>query len=181
VKTRNVSPVVLSLLLAGLAACSQFAVRTKRDPNVDFARFHTFAWLPLNDADPADQRVLDRAIDARIRARVDAELREKGFTPAGNGAPDVFLNYRLSSNPDSDMRGRSFNGTWWAGWPGEEGWYTESYDVGTLYVAAADPRTKRMVWVGAAEARLLPHVSLETRLKRVDAAVHRILVDFPAR
>ena len=176
---RNVARVVLSLLLLGLTACSQFAVRTRHDPNVDFARFHTYAWLPLNQAEPADQRVLDRAIDTRIRARVADELREKGLTPAGDNPPDVFLNYRLASNPDSDMRGRSFNGTWWAGWPGEEGWYTDTYDVGTLYLAVADPRTKRMVWIGAAEARLLPHVSLEKRLKRVDAAVHRILVDFP--
>jgi hypothetical protein len=43
------------------------------------------------------------------------------------------------------------------------------------------PAERRMIWIGAAEARLLPHISLKKRLSRVDAAVHRILADFPPR
>jgi hypothetical protein len=44
-----------------------------------------------------------------------------------------------------------------------------------------DPRTKRRIWVGAAEARLVPTMSLDRKAKRVDAAVDSILADFPPR
>jgi hypothetical protein len=173
------------LLAVGLAGCSRFNIRTKHDPSADFARLRTFAWLPPSEADPADQRVFDRAIDKRLRAAVDRELRAKGLVPAGDAAPDFLLNYRLARNPASDMRGDpgrlGWGMGWWTGWPGAEAIYTENYDEGTLFLAAIDPHTKRMIWIGAAEARVMPNLSFEKRLQRVDAAVHRILVDFPPR
>jgi hypothetical protein len=181
VRSRNVA---LLLLLAGLIACSQFRVRARSDPNADFDRLHTFAWLPLDQVEPADQRVLDRAVDARIRQRVDADLRARGFVPADEAGPDFYLNYRVTSSPGSAMRGPRTPygwGGWWTGWAGAEGVYSESFDVGALYLAVVDPRTRHMIWVGAAEARLLPHVSLERRLKRVDTAVYRLLEYFPPR
>jgi hypothetical protein len=36
-----------------------------------------------------------------------------------------------------------------------------------------------MVWIGAAQARLVPTMSLDRKAKRVDAAVHAILAKFP--
>lgn len=181
--SRIVIPAVL--LLMALAGCSQFAVRTRADPSADFAGLHTFAWLPLSEAAPADQRLRDRTVDARLRADVDRELRTKGFVPAGDGAPDFLLNYRLASSPASSVRGdpaRFGWGTgWWVGWAGAEAIYTESYDTGALFLAVIDPRTKHMIWIGAAEARLLPHISIEKRFERVDAAIRRILQDFPPR
>jgi hypothetical protein len=186
VPSPRIAVVVLSLLVAGLVACSQFRVRTDHDPQADFSRFRTFAWLPLDKAEPADQRVYDRAVDSRIRARVDAELRSKGFTPANDGAPDFFVNYRLSTNPDSDMRGGPWAGMRGASWSAGDWWTgragtADTYDVGTLYLAVNAATARRMIWVGAAEARLLPHISLKKRLKRVDAAVDKILADFPPR
>ena len=64
-------------------------------------------------------------------------------------------------------------------WPDASAVYSQSYDVGTLYIAVIDPRSKRMVWVGAAETRLVPTMSLDRKAKRVDAAVHAILARFP--
>ena len=168
------------LLLACLLACSQFAVRSSRDPSADFTRLRSYAWLPLDQVDRADQRVLDRYIDARIRAAVDRELGAKGYQPA-SGAPDFWLNYRLSSEPDDAVKGgrRPHYGPGWAAWPGAETLLRESYDAGTLYVAALDRASKRAMWLGAANARLLPHNSLEKRARRVDDAVHAIFADFP--
>ena len=163
--------------------CSHFNVRTHHDPSADLGRVRTFAWLPPNEADPADQRVLDRAIDRRLRAAVDRELGAKGLKPVAE-RPDVLVNYRLSTTPDSDLRGRGYGrlgGTPgpWGTWAGGENLYVEHYDAGALYLALVDPTTRRMVWVGAAEARILPHVSLEKTLERVDAAVHAIISRFP--
>ena len=173
------------LLAVACAGCTQFNVRTRHDPTADFRGLHTFAWLPLSEVAPADQRVLDRTVDARIRAAADRELRAKGFAPAGNGAPDFFLNYRLASRPASSVRGdpsRFGWGTgWWVGWAGAEAIDTDSYNAGTLFLAVVDPRTKHMIWLGSADARLLPHISIEKRYQRVDAALHKIFNDFPPR
>jgi len=169
---------VLALLASG---CTQFDVRSRQDPNVDFGHLRRYAWLPASEAEPADQRVNDRAIDARIRAAVDRELRAKGYVAADSGPADFLLNYRVSTSPN-DVLVRNRPGyviDLWYGWPGAQTVY-DNHDVGTLYLAALDRETKRMIWVGAAQARLLPHISYEKRVKRVDAAVKKILTSFPA-
>jgi len=38
-----------------------------------------------------------------------------------------------------------------------------------------------MIWVGVAEARLVPTMSLDRKAKRVDAAARSILAGFPPR
>jgi hypothetical protein len=185
-KPRTTSPRasvrVLALLALGLAGCSQFDVKARQDPAADFTRLRTYAWLPPEEAEPADQRVNDRGIDRRIRAATERQLREKGYRPADSGTPDFLLNYRLSTSPADAVggRGRGYVGNTWGGWAGVEPVY-ESYDAGTLYLAALNGETKRMIWLGAAQARLLPHVSYEKRVKRVDAAVRKILAPFPKR
>ena len=172
------------LVLLGLVvpACSQFDVRTRQDPSADFGRLRTYAWLPPNEAEVVDQRVNDRAIDGRIRAATEGELRVKGYRPADSEPADILLNYRVSTSPGDALHGSgpAYAGGLWGGWPGAGAVY-DTYDVGTLYLAALDGATKQMIWVGAARARLLPHISYAKRSKRVDAAVRRILAPFPKR
>jgi hypothetical protein len=57
----------------------------------------------------------------------------------------------------------------------------ESYDAGTLYIAVIDGGSRRLVWLGAAQSRLLANASLQKRAKRVDAVTHQILADFPPK
>jgi Domain of unknown function (DUF4136) len=174
---------VLAIPLSfALGGCSQFAVRAEHDQSADFGRLRTYAWLPLSEAAPADQRVLDRYIDARIRSAVDTALGAKGYRPAGSDPPDFFLNYRVVSDTaeQEGIASRSYLlGARWEGWSGVEGVYRDTYRAGTLYVAVIDARTRKMIWLGAASARLLPTVPLEKRAQRVDAAVHQIFERFP--
>jgi uncharacterized protein DUF4136 len=181
-RRRRTGTCFLALLALVVPGCSQFDVRARQDPNADFGRVRTYAWLPPAEAEPADQRVNDRAIDRRIRAATEGELRAKGYRPADSEPADILLNYRLSTSPTDALRGSvpAYTRGLWEGWSGAGAVY-ETYDVGTLYLAALDGATKQMIWVGAARARLLPHISDEKRAKRVDAAVQRILADFPKR
>ena len=175
------------LLLAGLvvAGCSRFSVRSTHDPAANFRDLRTYAWLPPEQAAPADQRVQDRYLDRRLRAAVDTELRSKGFRPVEAGQqPDFLLNYRLATTPAESMHGDPdlrFGGTSWMAWPDASAVYSDNYDVGRLYIAVIDPRSKRMIWVGVAQARLVPTMSLDRKAKRVDAATRSILASFPPR
>lgn len=171
-----------ALAAAVLAGCTRFDVRSRQDPAADLGRVQTYAWLPAAEAEPADQRVNDRLIDRRIRAATENELRTKGYQPATGGSPDVLLNYRVSTSGEQVVHANQpqYLRGLWDGWGGMEGVY-DSYDVGTLYIAVLDGKAKRMIWVGAARTRLLPHVSDEKRVKRVDAAIHEILASFPKR
>ena len=178
---RAVAALAIPLLIA-VGGCSQFAVRADQDRSADFSRLHTYAWLPLSEAAPADQRVLDRYIDARIRSAVDTELGAKGRRPAASAPPDFFLNYRVVTDTEEQEGAASRSyllGARWEGWSGVEGVYRDTYHAGTLYLAAIDAHTRKMIWLGAASARLLPTVPLEKRAQRVDAAVHQILERFP--
>jgi hypothetical protein len=180
-RRRRTRACFLALLALVAPGCSQFDVRARQDPNADFGRLRTYAWLPPGEAEPADQRVNDRAIDRRIRAATEGELRVKGYRPADSEPADILLNYRLSTSPGDALHGGpAYARGLWEGWPGAGAVY-DTYDIGTLYLAALDGATKQMIWIGAARARLLPHISYEKRAKRVDAAVRRILAPFPKR
>src|SRR5262249_35774102 len=132
-------PIGLALLLTmafGLAACSQFTIRSSYDQSADFSRLRRFAWLPADEAEPADQNVPDRLIDTQVRAATEQELRAKGFEAAGSAAPDFLLNYRLMTRPEDSVHGDPGHPLWW--WSGVGGMYETTYDRGTLFVGVLD-------------------------------------------
>ena len=57
----------IPILLALLVACNQFRVRSAFDPGADFTRLRTYAWLPLDQGEPEDQRFLDRCQRMTLR------------------------------------------------------------------------------------------------------------------
>ena len=127
----------------------------------------TYAWLPPDQAAPADQRVQDRDFDRRIRTDVAKDLAAKGYRPVESGErPDFLLNDRLASEPASVMRAESggLGGVWSASWmAGGTADDSDNYDEGTLYIAALEPTSKLIVWVGLAQARLVPTMSFERK------------------
>ncbi|HXJ36054.1 MAG TPA: DUF4136 domain-containing protein [Candidatus Eisenbacteria bacterium] len=176
--TRLPSVLVAALALA-LAACSQFTIRTGYDKSADFSHLHTYAWLPIDQAAPADQNVPDRLIDTQIRAAADDELTAKGYRSANGGPADFLLNYRLTTRAGEDLSADASPYGWgWWGWPGAE---VTTYSEGTLYLGVIDPKAKRMIWLGAAEARIMPQMSIsyEKRRERIFDAVDQILAKFP--
>lgn len=179
---------VLSSFVAvlGVVACSQFTVRSRQDPSQDWAALRTFAMLPTSEAAPSDQVTQDRAVDRRVQADVERELIARGYTLAPDvGSADLLVNWRVTTRPASDMRadpGVARWGTgWWAGWDGGAAVYSDDFDTGALFIALMDARRRQVVWIGMAEARLLPHISIERRLGRVDDAVSAVLKKLPAR
>jgi hypothetical protein len=173
------------LALAFLAAsCSRFVVRSHYDPQTDFASLRTFAWLPRDQAAPGDQQTPDENLDRRIVADVERDLVAKGFRPAGDGAPDFLLNYRYTTTPVLAVQGDpSYGGwgEWWLMTPGWEAEYSDDFDEGALHLAVLDPERRRVFWIGSAEARIIPSMSYDRTIARIDDAVAAMLKRFPPR
>jgi Domain of unknown function (DUF4136) len=169
-------------LVVAAGACSRFAVRTAADPDVDFARLTTFAWLPRELAPPRDQWLQDPAIERLVVSGVEAGFRDAGYRPAHDGAPDLWVTYRLLT----DWRaGRGVPPTY-DGY--DLGWWLESYTAdtvdyerGSLIIDVIEADDMGLVWRGSASAQLLPQASFERKWKRATKAVEQIMKDFPAR
>jgi hypothetical protein len=178
---RFLGSVVFVATALGLSACSQFAVHSSYDKAADFSRFSRYAWLPPDQAEPADQNVPDRLIDKQVRAATEQELGAKGFQDVGLGRPDFLLNYRLTTRPEDSVHGDPQHPIWW--WGQGDGLYQTSYDRGTLFLGVLDANTKRLVWLGTASARIMPQmtISYDERKDRIYDAVHKMLASFPPK
>src|SRR6185436_5918930 len=89
---------VIPLVALVAAACTQFTIRTDQNPAEDFARYRTFAWMPIATAPPTDQDTGDRGINNRIYSAVEGELQRRGYTPTPSAGADLLVTFRLLKN-----------------------------------------------------------------------------------
>lgn len=172
----------LALLALLAAACAQFTVRSDRSASADFARYRTFAWMPIAEAPPLDQDTGNRGLNNRIYSAVEHELQRDGYLPVASADADLVFTYRILREDGYDDAHVPYAAQW------HRGAYIElahasdqSYERGTLIVDAVDRRENGLVWRGSASARLLPHLSYEKRAARAEEAVARIFATFPVR
>ena len=59
--------------------------------------------------------------------------------------------------------------------------YTDIFRVGTLELRIKDAKTKKVIWQGAAQAKLVDNATVDQRKQRLKAAIHRILDRFPPK
>jgi hypothetical protein len=178
----TVRRVVIALVAIAASGCTQFTIRTDRNPAADFSRYRTFAWMPIAASPPDDQDTGSRPLDNRVYSGVEAELQRRGYTPAPSEGADLLLTFRVLRTDGYDDADIPYAAQW------HRGAYLEavhashdSYVRGTLIVDAVDRTENLLVWRGSASARLLPHISFEKRKERVETAVTKILATFPAR
>jgi len=181
---RVVRAVVIFLPCLLLTGCSAAMVRSHYDPQANFAALHTYAWLPSDQAAPGDQETPDENFDRRIRSDVERDLQAKGYAPAGAAAPDFLLNYRYSTTAVSALQGDPAYvdwGSWWSVGPGWELESRDDFEEGSLFLSVLDPNQQRMYWLGIAQARIVPTMSYNRTIERIDGAVAEMLKRFPPR
>jgi hypothetical protein len=170
---------------AALLACSTVNVHYDYDPSVDFSGFHTYAWLPQPEsAGPADPRLDNPLLDARIRRSVDSRLAQAGYRKVEEQAPDFQVAYHvgIASKVDVDTIYHGYGRVGWAG----GGWadtVVREYEEGTLLIDFLDPMDGQLVWRGTGQTRLEQggDPSPEEREKGVDEVVSKILAGFPPK
>ncbi|MAI79880.1 MAG: hypothetical protein CL917_13120 [Deltaproteobacteria bacterium] len=178
-------------VLALVWACAT-PMRTSfdRDPNADFTRYRTFAWVGPAPLARAKQGTVTGSFvsaldDQRLRRAVDRALQSRGYTLiTDTEKADLVVAYsvgtedkvRVHQTPSSmtvyPYPGRYRYGSWYTGSTVNVQQYTE----GTLTLEVYDRRTEQAVWVGWASRRLSRK---DDSQKIINEAVSKILSGFP--
>ncbi|MEN8131355.1 MAG: DUF4136 domain-containing protein [Pseudomonadota bacterium] len=183
---------VLALFIVMLSACSTIEVSSEYDESIRFSDLKSYRWMPKKSKGQAEFSARYKFLDSRIRAAVDEELKGKGYERQAAGAPDFFIRYSVwvETKTSDDKLGH------WAGWaprigPVDEGfqsnpdaWRTSrenDFEQGTLLLLISDGKTRRVIWRGTAQARVLPSEAKEKKEKKINEAVKKILARFPPK
>lgn len=181
-----------TLIVLAAAGCSDIKVNTGTVPGAKVAQSGTYGWLPEPPTIHAGP-VIDRtALDRRVRTAVNAEMPHHGFTLATSGTPTYLIGYHAALNSTLDSKtldekyGYGATYAWGYGADGRWGFGPDrqvqsSYSQGSLILDFVEPATKKLVWRGSAEGRVVLDASPEERQQRVDDAVKAILAQFPPK
>jgi len=172
-------------MLAGLGlalvsvGCSGISTSTDHDPDFDFSGLSSFYWI--DSLGPADDFT-----GSTVRSSVRAALTARGFKESSTDAA-LGVSYQVTTEPSSDATSTS-SGDWgrsgWGrGWDGvgmsTGGNPPNVWQEGTLILGIFDTSTKNLVWTGSATTELSGLQTREDREKAIDAAVKKLIGDFP--
>jgi hypothetical protein len=176
--------------LLGAAACaSPIKTLHDSDPDADFARYRSFAWLHQDRQEQGSAGLRSPYIsaldDRRVRDAVDDDLRAKGYRKESSvDEADLVVTYKVGREEKVQVRPSAGSSTVYTSRYGHGPWYGTSsvsvstYTEGTLIIEFFDRSTRQGVWVGYAIKRLSRNDDRESLIKR---AVGAILESFPAR
>ena len=169
-KARLVSALVV--MLTAIVGCSGiYGVNYDEDSSFDFQQLKTFDWGPVDKDDGTDAPTLQH-----IQSAVDKKLQSKGYRQSRT-SPDFILTahvenrQRLAGTPDPYQ---AAFGPYTA--PPAQ-YHDEAYLE--LKIVSADDR--HLIWRGSASASLYGIKTPEQLETTVNAAVQKILRDFPER
>jgi hypothetical protein len=182
IRTAATAAIALSL-----AACSGISVRSDYNPQADFSKYTTYAWLPAPQT--GNPRTDNAIIEGRIKSGVDAALAAKGYKLGTEANANFWVGYHLNIEGQMDVTtvnsyygygwGRGYYGGYGAvGYPSTSVRY---YDQGTLLIDVVDAQAKELVWRGTGEAEVRPDMRPEDRERRLNEAIAKILERFPPK
>jgi hypothetical protein len=175
-----------------LTACSSVHVRTDFDPDTDFSRLTTYAWM-ARPGNAQDVLADDSLIRNRVMDAVDAELAAKGLRRDAS-SPSFLVSahagtrerMRVIHSPSSPWpwwgygwRRSSFGG-WGAGVGWGTGWGYDTdvmqYTEGSLVLDFVDPARAELLWRGVATSVMDDEWGSEERIRE---AVRELLARYP--
>jgi hypothetical protein len=95
-------------LLFALAACSVTLaqdVTTNAMPGTNFSKYHTYKWVPIEDAAQPNQ-----IVDAQIKQSVEAQLATKGLTKTDSDNADLDVGYQVAIDQEKQWNAYSRGG-----------------------------------------------------------------------
>ena len=186
------SVILVLALVCGLGglACSSLKVATDFDPNADFTKIRSYAWLDERSGVEGDRNDVSSLLDQRIRRAIDAELLGKGLAISDRESADVLVSYHLGVEKKLDVNTIHTGHGYGAGWHGGYGrygaygggrteTYVSEYEEGTFLVDLIEPSKKELIWRGSGQARVNRSSSPEDRKKRIREVVEKVLAAYP--
>lgn len=196
----SVAWLVLAAALGAAGCSARVDVTSDYNPETNFSKLHTFAWLPVAH-ETGDPRADSPILAGRIRRAVVSDLEDKGFRQVRpDEKPDFYVTYQAAIAEKVSVRsspayaggfgyaGYGYRG--WAGrpWGGPVGYVgtettVKQYDQGTLILDVVDRERDDLIWRGSAQAKLQKNDN-RTSAERDEATkvvVRDILKDFPPK
>ena len=175
-------------MLAG--GCSTMSVSVDHDASANFAQLKTYQWRPATKT--GNPRIDNNTLlESRIKNAVDRELGQKGYQRLAEGTPDFLIGYHVTL--DQKQAGEVINDSYgYSGWWGRyddvpvpeaqpSHTYIYEYNEGTLLIDMSSPETKQLLWRGSATDRVNFQASPEEKEKAINAAVKKMLQQFPPK
>jgi len=168
-------------MVIAVSACSGVAVQSsaKYDPNIDYASFKTFSWLPRETGAEVLQGTAITAEASRmIESELEKGLEAKGFKKLTTGKPDFYLNYHAYVQQKIEPRVIAVTcGTRICGTQIDQDQIRE----GTLVLDIVQPDSKEVVWRGTAVAQSVEAVDSSQRKEIIETAIRQLLNVFPPK
>ena len=166
-----------------LNSCASIQTKIQYDPKGNFSQYRTYQWIREADED-ADPEANDQVFYRWVRTAVDSQLAAKGYIQQTSGSPDFLISYVTTFQADRGSETSAFPylvGD--QGWGSPWGWASSHSSRpsigGTLFLDVLDGETKKVVWLGRAQAVVSSSDSDKKKEKRVNKAVSKLLARFP--
>jgi hypothetical protein len=176
--------VLAFLLLKSVTLQAQeIAVRSHKNPDVDFTRFRTYTWAAQVDQKQDDSFYFlnDLVMKADIRDAVRSEMETRGYRQDGTN-PDLLVNFRVFIRP-VNLRGyHGYGSSYWSQSEYDPSSDMTSYDVdaGTLILSMLDRKSGILVWQGFASG-LSDTGEFTRNEKKIREAVNLLFEDYGIR
>jgi hypothetical protein len=158
------------LVLCILAACTSVSVKTDYDHSASFGKYHTYTLdTSLSGLGPTNNAVLQQALRSSLAAR---GLRETGANASLYVVAAVTTKEKLNMVPGYGMTVTRFGA--YRRWAMNAD--VQQYTEGTLLIDFVDPKTKKLVFRGLAQAAV---GSQRANASAIQEAVTKIVAQFP--
>ena len=170
---KSIMTVIIASFMLIAISCSTISVKHDYDMTVDFAKLKTFYWLPI----PVQAGINELDVK-RIQSAVSTQLQAKGYRMMSDN-PDFMIAMHLGKQHKVDVHEWGYAYGPRARFAGLGGIEVYQYEEGTLLLDFVDTRSKGLIWRGVATGEIDRYASTETRNKRINEAVQKILSNFP--
>ena len=178
-----------------IVGCATMDIHTDYDCSADFSKLKTFAWVPDMKQESQDPRIDNEVTDAKIRNAVEQALTAKGYQKSDAGPADFWVAYQAAIEEKLDPRMTDYpyatpstrniaNGNFaqdltWA--YGGSQTFLSHYEEGTLILDIVNPKDKKLMWRGTAQATLDEGKDSAKKDARLNANIQKIFAAFPPK
>lgn len=171
---KQLSLFFILLYLGFIVGCSAvYDISYDYDRSANFTVLKTYNWLPV----PENASMTELDI-IRIKKAVNAELEAQDLRLTSH-SPDFLIDAYIVTKDKVIARSWGYGNYPYLIYRGYGEGYFYQYEEGMFILDFVNPKSKNLIWRGAAKSDLDYAVTPEKRDKLINEAIHKILQNFP--